>query len=113
MSDIDYDELSANLDGLVVLDVRSREEVKKNGQIPGSHCLPDLDEKSFQEKYGFSKPSSDQSLVTHCMMGGRAKRAGDALIAKGLQARVYVGSFNDWNAKGGKVDPGCPFEPAS
>ncbi|XP_045137972.1 putative thiosulfate sulfurtransferase, mitochondrial [Portunus trituberculatus] len=121
MADIEYEELAANLESFVVLDVRGRDEVKKAGQIPGSHCLPigeledafELDDDTFQAKYGFAKPSAEQTLVTHCQMGGRARRAGDALAKKGLQARVYVGSFGDWTAKGGKVDSGKPFQPTN
>ncbi|KAK8382347.1 hypothetical protein O3P69_015343 [Scylla paramamosain] len=121
MTDIEYEELAANLDSFVVVDVRGRNEVKRNGQIPGSHCVPigeledafDLDDDAFQEKYGFAKPSSEQTVVTLCQVGGRARRAGDALAKKGLQARVYMGSFEDWTAKGGKVDPGTPFQSAN
>lgn len=117
MSDvIEFDELSANLKNYVVVDVRNPDEVERHGQIPGSHCLPareveealDLDDQSFKDKYGFPKPSPDQTLVTHCMKGGRARRAGDALAAKGLCVKVYAGSFEDWSAKGGKIDPGKP-----
>ncbi|MPC83641.1 hypothetical protein E2C01_078355 [Portunus trituberculatus] len=45
--DIEYEELAANLESFVVLDVRGRDEVKKAGQIPGSHCLPSSDESEF------------------------------------------------------------------
>ncbi|XP_045601730.2 rhodanese domain-containing protein CG4456 [Procambarus clarkii] len=121
MSDIDYEELSSDLDNYVVLDVRNRDEVKKTGRIPGSHCIPiselddalDMDDDSFQEKYGFPKPTTDQTIVPHCQMGGRARRAGDALTAKGFQTRVYGGSFKDWTIKGGQVEACEPFEGSS
>ena len=47
----------------------------------------ELDNDSFQAKYGFAKPSAEQTVVTHCSTGGRARRAGNALARKGLQAR--------------------------
>ncbi|XP_050737343.1 thiosulfate sulfurtransferase/rhodanese-like domain-containing protein 3 [Eriocheir sinensis] len=116
MSDIDYSELSNNLDSVVVLDVRNRDEVEKFGQIPGSHSLPlgemedalQMDDDDFQDKYGFPKPTSDQKLVTSCMKGGRARKAAETLASSGIEARVYPGSFVDWKAQGGEVVDGKP-----
>ncbi|XP_027239444.1 rhodanese domain-containing protein CG4456 isoform X1 [Penaeus vannamei] len=116
MSDIEFSDLSSNLSDYVVIDVRNRNEVEDNGQIPGSHCIPlpelesamDLSEHDFEAKYGFEKPSTSTSIVTHCMKGGRARRAGDLFKSKGYQARVYEGSFTDWKAKGGDIVPGKP-----
>lgn len=110
--DIDYDELSSNLGNYVVIDVRNKEELEKMGKIPGSVNIPiseldeamDMNDDDFQEKYGSPKPTSDQTLVTQCQMGGRARRAADALAGKGYQTRTYPGSFKDWTTKGGQVD---------
>ena len=44
-----------------------------------------LDAAAFKAKYGFDKPSPDTPIITHCMKGGRAQKAGDALLAKGFQ----------------------------
>ncbi|XP_042883071.1 rhodanese domain-containing protein CG4456-like isoform X1 [Penaeus japonicus] len=116
MAEINFTELSANLSDHVVVDVRNRNEVEENGQIPGAHCIPlpeleeamDMDDDAFENKYGFSKPSTDAAIVTHCMKGGRARRAGDIFKSKGYATRVYEGSFNDWKARGGEVVPGKP-----
>ncbi|XP_063609101.1 uncharacterized protein LOC134783235 [Penaeus indicus] len=96
MADIDFSELSGNLSEHVVVDVRNRNEVEDSGQIPGSHCIPlpeletamDLSDEDFESKYGFSKPSTSTSIVTHCLKGGRARRAGDIFKSKGYQASV-------------------------
>ena len=46
-----------------------------------------MNDTAFEAKYGFAKPSTEQTLVTHCQMGRRAIKAGDALAEKGYQAR--------------------------
>ena len=38
----------------------------------------------FLRKYGFTKPSSDTLIITHCNKGGRAQNAADALVEKGF-----------------------------
>lgn len=47
-----------------------------------------MEDADFLAKYGFQKPTKDTSLVTHCMKGGRARKAGDLLVAQGYQARL-------------------------
>ncbi|KAF2349154.1 Rhodanese-like domain [Trinorchestia longiramus] len=104
---------AAQNDSTVILDVRNTDEVQKHGKIPGAHCVPlpefeealGLDDAQFEEKYGFPKPKEDDAIITHCMKGGRAAKATEALAAKGYQnAKTYEGSFTDWQAQGGEVD---------
>ncbi|XP_076066807.1 rhodanese domain-containing protein CG4456-like isoform X2 [Oratosquilla oratoria] len=113
MSEIQFEELKENLGNLTVVDVRSSGEIAKLGCIPGSVNIPlteieeaiNLDGEDFKDKYGIDKPEgSCPHIVTHCMKGGRAQKAYDALAAAGVEDhRVYMGSFNDWVANGGEV----------
>ena len=64
-----------------------------------------MENEAFKAKYGFDKPAQDQSIVTHCKMGGRAAKGMDALKELGYQnAQVYPGSMNDWKANGGDIE---------
>ena len=43
------------------------------------------------------------SCPTPCRLGGRAVKARDALLGLGfLQTKAYVGSFQDWQGRGGE-----------
>lgn len=60
---------------------------------------------AFKLRYGFDKPAPDAALVTSCKIGGRANKAGQALMALGYsRVQIYSGSFNDWQSKGGQVE---------
>ncbi|XP_066954464.1 rhodanese domain-containing protein CG4456-like isoform X1 [Macrobrachium rosenbergii] len=115
-ADIHYDELSSNKDDFTIIDVRNPGEIEHEGHIPGAHNvpLPELDDAlkmsddDFNSKYGFDKPKDGDSLVVHCQKGSRARRAGDKMANAGMSVRVYPGSFDDWKAKGGDVNPGKP-----
>ncbi|XP_066972426.1 uncharacterized protein [Macrobrachium rosenbergii] len=122
MSAIDFESLSSKLAEFTVVDVRLRDEFKEQGQLPGSHVLPvqeleeamELTEDAFKEKYGFPKPSAeDSSLVISCRSGRRVGIANEVLQKKGFtKHRLYNGSFLDWEKNGGTiVKPGVPFEP--
>ncbi|XP_045610453.1 rhodanese domain-containing protein CG4456 [Procambarus clarkii] len=122
MTTINYEELLKNLSELLVVDVRTREEVKEHGQLPGSHVLPvqeleeslGLGEESFKTKYGFPKLNpEDPTLVILCRSGRRVGFAHDILKAKGFtKHKLYYGSFLDWSEKGGPITkPGQPYAP--
>ena len=67
----------------------------------------ELSEDNFTEKYGNTKPKPNDKIATHCMMGGRAGKAADALKTMGFcNAVSYSGSFKDWKSKGGSVEGG-------
>ncbi|XP_047483425.1 rhodanese domain-containing protein CG4456-like [Penaeus chinensis] len=122
MTDIAYEELSQAASELLLVDVRLREEVREQGQLPGSHVLPvqeleealGMSEADFEKKYGFAKiRPGDERLVITCRSGRRVGIADEALKANGFSKhRLYRGSFLDWTAKGGPVEkPGKPYEP--
>ncbi len=95
----------------VLLDVRKPEE-HKEGKIPGASNLPrelftrttfqhiylmllyftvgdieaalKLDAGAFKSEYKFDLPAKDAAVVTHCLKGGRAGKAVEALKAAGF-----------------------------
>ena len=98
--------------GVKVLDVRSERE-RANGYLPGSTLIiwrdlfsnPDQaifksrDEiRALLTKAGIG--ASDQ-VVTYCAIGMRASLMYFAAKHAGLPARVYVGSFEDWQRQQG------------
>ncbi|XP_041700288.1 thiosulfate:glutathione sulfurtransferase-like [Coregonus clupeaformis] len=113
--DISYSDLKALLDksnkGLLVVDVRTKEEVDR-GHIPGSIHIPvdtvesalALDPTEFQAKYGVPKPPLDTpELVFHCQMGRRGGVATDKARGLGFQKDVnYAGGYKEWSEKEGK-----------
>lgn len=44
----------------------------------------------FKVKFGRSKPSSDQEIVFHCKLGGRAQKAADQAVALGFKKLVLM-----------------------
>ena len=75
--------------------------------VPDLANTLELNEEDFKNKFGISKPQKDQKIGSHCMMGGRAGKAADALKELGFtNATSYTGSFKDWKAKGGPIEGG-------
>merc|ERR1712142_673865 len=108
--DISYADLKALLksQSLLLVDVRSKEEVDK-GCIPGSIHIPvdtvesafALDPAEFKTKYGVTKPQLDApELIFHCQMGKRGGMATDKAQALGFRnARNYAGGYKEWSEK--------------
>ncbi|KAL0973848.1 hypothetical protein UPYG_G00212010 [Umbra pygmaea] len=113
--EISYSNLKATLargnEGLLVVDVRTKEEVDR-GRIPGSIHIPvdtvenslKLDAVEFQAKYGVPKPSLDTpELVFYCQIGKRGGLATDKAQALGFHKAVnYAGGYKEWSEKEGK-----------
>ncbi|KAM4621530.1 thiosulfate:glutathione sulfurtransferase [Polymixia lowei] len=112
--DISYADLKALLgksQSLLLVDVRSKEEVDK-GCIPGSIHIPvdtvesalALEPVEFKAKYGVTKPPLDApELVFHCQMGKRGGLATGKARELGFQnARNYAGGYKEWSEKEGK-----------
>ncbi|XP_056147250.1 thiosulfate:glutathione sulfurtransferase [Lampris incognitus] len=112
--EISYADLKALLgksQSLLVVDVRSKEEVDR-GHITGSIHIPvdtvesalALDPEEFKTKYGVTKPPLDApELVFHCQMGRRGGVATDKAHDLGfLKARNYAGGFKEWSEKEGR-----------
>ncbi|ROT77517.1 hypothetical protein C7M84_003837 [Penaeus vannamei] len=100
---------------LLLVDVRLREEVREQGQLPGSHVLPvqeleealGMSEADFEKKYEILVAEESTKVVSQT----RDAQEGFSKVIIG-HPRLYRGSFLDWTAKGGQVEkPGNPFEP--
>lgn len=91
----------------LILDVRSRDEVKSDGRIPHSVNIPlsELDDALkiedddvMVDKYGIWAPNKDQPIVVACWSGFRAGKALDKLLAAGFtRAKIFRGSTREWN----------------
>lgn len=97
-------ELINNQAEFMLIDVRNKDELGY-GMIPTAHNIPlpefeqalELDEKTFEEKYGFSKPKQDILLVVHCRTGGRSEVAAKIALQKGFNVKNYAGSVAAWS----------------
>jgi thiosulfate/3-mercaptopyruvate sulfurtransferase len=119
MSDIELGELRERLGepGLVLLDVRRREEYTgavvapcdpRAGRIPGSRHV------DVALLFEASGPDAVRSLVgaavgaevvAYCHSGSRSAMAVHVLRAAGYEARNYVGSWHEWSR-----DPRLPAD---
>lgn len=97
--------LIAQKGNYVLIDVRESDELEY-GMIPTAKNIPlgeiesalDLDAKTFQEKYSFSKPQKTDILIFHCRTGGRSAVATQIAQAKGfVHAKNYKGSIWEWS----------------
>ncbi|KAG1651336.1 Transcription initiation factor TFIID subunit 5 [Nymphon striatum] len=97
-----------------LIDVRSPEELKKDGKIKNTTVnipIVDLEESlklspdSFVKKYQVAKPSTDSQLVFTCLSGRRALAGAEiALKSSFSNVKAYLGSFKDWKAKNGAIE---------
>ena len=87
-----------------LIDVREKEELQ-HGMIPTAKNIPftefeeawELDNTSFQKKYGFPKPKKEDNLIFHCRTGGRSAQATAFAISEGYHATNYQGSIWEWS----------------
>ena len=90
--------------GVVVLDVRTREEYTGDGHLPGANLVDFLDDGFSKnvEQLGLDK---SKPVIVYCAVGGRAKRAADKMVALGFKDVILPkGSFNAWRAAGKKIE---------
>ncbi|XP_020500994.1 thiosulfate:glutathione sulfurtransferase [Labrus bergylta] len=112
-AEISYEDLKALMaksEKLLLVDVRTKEEVDK-GRIPGSiHIHVDsveaafaLEPEEFKAKFGVTKPPLDApELVLYCQMGMRGGRATSKAQELGyVNASNYKGGYKEWSAKEG------------
>ncbi|XP_053640825.1 rhodanese domain-containing protein CG4456 isoform X2 [Cherax quadricarinatus] len=113
--DIDFQELKQKVEDnkLLLIDVRTPDELILNGRIPKSKNLVLqmlgvkllLPEEEFASQLGFDKPKLAEPIVVSCLGGIRARTAQLAMMGVGYKnVRVYVGSYEDWLEKGGPVE---------
>ncbi|KAF3178945.1 hypothetical protein TWF751_000959 [Orbilia oligospora] len=89
----------------LIVDVREPHELQKSGIIPNSinvpfSTAPDawfLSADSFEDRFGFSKPSEDTELVFSCKAGIRGNSAARIAKSAGYEnVASYEGSWLDW-----------------
>jgi rhodanese-related sulfurtransferase/predicted small lipoprotein YifL len=91
-----------------ILDVRTTEEVEKNGHIEGAYHIPLTELGKNLDKL----PSFDTPIVVYCGSGWRATIAMTALSALGWEdVKALKVAFADWKDAGNPVVEGLP-EPA-
>ena len=100
-------------DLIVLVDVRTPEELVTDGTIPGSVNVPlqeipaafRLNEEEFLEEYGFRKPGTeDRNVVLTCRSGRRILVAQERMETLGYNSlRLYRGSLKGWKANKGPL----------
>lgn len=90
----------------VLLDVREPDEIAQSGLAEGAFLVP---LGTVMERCGLGQAdrpaglAADTPVILYCAAGGRAQRAGEALIAMGYTDVSNLGGLSDWIAGGGKV----------
>lgn len=91
-----------------LIDVREPHEIQANGAIETSHNIPigqivkafQLNHDDFEEKYGFEKPSENDTVIFYCKAGGRSASAAELVSSLGYRNVInYSGSYDDWSSK--------------
>lgn len=111
------DELQSMLEkGAVVVDVRTPQEWKTTGVIPGSHPLTFFDSSGQYDKTAWLKSlqpllaKPDQPIVLVCRSGNRSAMVGQFLTSEAGFDRVYhlEKGIREWSAEGRSLAPPCP-----
>ena len=93
---------------IVLLDVRSREELESDLKaLPGAVNVPvdevssafQLSNEEFKQKYGFDKPAKNKGVLVYCKLGMRAQCAGEALQQLGYSHILHYSGVADWYGK--------------
>lgn len=90
----------------VLIDVREPDEIARTGIAEGAIAVPlgqigrRCDPARADRPAGLSP---ETPVILYCAAGGRAQRAGEALIALGYVDVSNLGGLSDWIAGGGKV----------
>ena len=94
----------------IIIDVRGQEEIMmgtglmsdkvQNIPLPQISMMNafEMDEKSFESQFNFSKPSAeDDTLVFTCKMGGRSAQAAQLAQQSGYKSIInYTGGADEW-----------------
>ena len=107
----DKESAAAGSSGIVLIDVRSVDEVQRMGKIPFSINIPvnavptvlrdDFDKDEFEDTFGAEKPCPQtHRLVFYCMHGVRSATAATLAESLGFQSVAsYAGSWAEWSAR--------------
>ncbi|MCQ2146176.1 MAG: rhodanese-like domain-containing protein [Bacteroidales bacterium] len=94
-------ELALQDSSVVRLDVRSEQERKDDGFIPGTVCI-DVQEDDFLLKACEILPK-EKTIAVNCRSGRRSKIAAEMLAGKGYTVIELDGGFNAWKEAGKPV----------
>lgn len=94
--------------GIAILDVRTADEVKEAGRIPGSgqvdYFRDDLAAQAIKLGLDPARP-----CIVYCALGGRSKRAAVVLAAAGFkEILVLKDGYNAWKKAGKSVEGVAP-----
>eukprot|EP00567_Pseudictyota_dubia_P009375 CAMPEP_0197439386 /NCGR_PEP_ID=MMETSP1175-20131217/6145_1 /TAXON_ID=1003142 /ORGANISM="Triceratium dubium, Strain CCMP147" /LENGTH=201 /DNA_ID=CAMNT_0042969297 /DNA_START=67 /DNA_END=672 /DNA_ORIENTATION=- len=104
----DIDRSGRDGSGYVVIDVRGEDEIAATGKIsPHAETLPlpliamngafGLDEDEFEDAFGFTKPSMDETIVFSCKAGIRSYQAAQFAAMAGYSSLInYTGGADEW-----------------
>lgn len=101
--------------GALVVDVRTPEEWRKSGMIPGSRGLTYFDANGGYDRVGWLnqlKPlrnSPDQPVILVCRSGHRSAEVGKMMVNEAGYAKVYQleKGVKGWSAEGRLLDGQC------
>lgn len=99
----------------IIIDVRSPEELTKNGMIPNTINIPmpqiadyfhGEETSRFEDEFGLSFPTTEDPIIVFCKMGVRSEMARKILVSGTVPSsgRIYKnvanyrGSFDEWSA---------------
>ncbi len=89
-----YKLLQKEKDKIVLLDVRTAEEYKNDGKIPGSVLIP-IDNLPNQ----IDKLPKDKKILVYCRSGMRSAAASRLLSSLGFKVYNIQGGINTWKEK--------------
>jgi len=116
LAGVSSDELQSLLDkGAVVVDVRTPDEWKATGVIPGSHPLTFFDSSGQYDKAAWLQSlrplmeRSDRPIVLVCRSGNRSAIVGSFLVAEAGFTQVYhlEKGIRAWSAEGHPLSTPC------
>ncbi|VVC96304.1 unnamed protein product [Leptidea sinapis] len=94
---------------ILLVDVRTVEEVRKTGKIPSSINIPvqqlretfvNMSEDEFKQRYNRTKPTFSDNIIVYCQSGRRATTAFYHMVDLGFtKVKVYLGSWSDWSRR--------------
>lgn len=89
-----------------ILDVRTEEEVAELGRLPGAKHL-DFFHEDFAAELKKLGLDPAKPCIVYCALGGRAKRAADAMAKAGFKEIILpAGGFDAWKKAGKPTEGG-------
>lgn len=114
----EIEEVGRDESGFVVIDVRNEDEIRATGKL--NECVQTLplpliasanlsqggafgmDDEDFEEAFGFSKPSPDETIIFTCKAGIRSMHAAQFAGMNGFTNIInYSGGADEWFGMGG------------